>query len=430
MDIQSLKKLVKLEEVIAETEPLTGPGRRLRGQNHDSLIVDIERQVYFWNSRTGSRPGDVLTWLMELNGWSFAEARADLARRAGVELPEKRDRLARPPPQLLFPRTTRPRSPPPMAWQERGRELLAAAQASLWSNAGRPGLAELRRLGLADPTIRRAGLGWNPADVWDEPETWGFSGGRKIWLPRGLVIPWFISGQLWRIRVRRPDADLGRDDARYTGPRFYPEGKRPAVDHEALYNAAGLAPGRPAMLLEGELDCLTVLQAAGDLVVPVAAGSVSGARRSRWIARLARASLVLVAFDADPAGDANARYWLQTLPNARRWRPFWDDANQMYRDGVDLRAWIKAGLPDPANDRWPITILWPASHPETAMPPTWRRLPDERIKAVYYCLEELRWSIEILHQLNRAGRLVPWIAPTGSASALGRTSQNVSRGFS
>jgi hypothetical protein len=54
---------------------------------------------------------------------------------------------------------------------------------------------------------------------------------------------------------------------------------------------------------------------------------------------------VLVAYDADEAGDRQASYWLQVLPEARRWRPFWADANQMAQDGVDLRAWISAGLP-------------------------------------------------------------------------------------
>lgn len=412
MDPQSLKKLVKLEEVIAETEPLTGRGQYWHGQTHDSLVVKPEEQVYFWNSRR-DKPGDVYTWLMELNGWTFAEALADVAHRAGVDLKQDRSQPARsPPPRPLNPRTARPLSPPPAAWQKRGRELLAAAQANLWSEAGRPGLDELHRRGLADSTIHWAGLGWNPADIWDEPAAWGFSGGNKVWLPRGITIPWRSGGQLWRIRVRRLDVDLGQGDSRYISPRVYPEGKRPAVDHEALYNADALARGHPAILLEGEIDCLTVAQAAGDLVAAVATGSVSGSRRPRWLARLARASTVLVALDADQAGDANARYWLQVLPNARRWRPFWDDANQMARDGVDLRAWIKAGLPATAgraDDRWPITILWPATHPEAAMPPTCCRLPDGRLKAVYYVIDELRRSIETLLDYKRTGRLGSWI---------------------
>jgi hypothetical protein len=81
----------------------------------------------------------------------------------------------------------------------------------------------------------------------------------------------------------------------------------------------------------------------------------------------------------------------------------------MARDGVDLRSWIKAGLPDPTDDRWPITILWPATHPEAAMPPTWRRLPDERIKAVYYTINELRHSIETLRHFKETGRLIPFV---------------------
>jgi hypothetical protein len=411
VDPQSLKKLVKLEEVIAETEPLIERGRYWHGQNHDSLVVKPEEQLYFWNSRTGSQPGDVYAWLMERNGWTFAEALADVARRAGIELPEKGEQPARSPlpPRPLSPHTARRLAPPPGAWQQRGQELLTAAQAHLWSEAGRLGLDELHRRGLTDATIRWAGLGWNPADVWDEPAAWGFSGGRKIWLPRGIVIPWLIAGQLWRIRVRRPDEELGEADSRYISPRVYPEGQRPATDHEALYNADALARDQPVILLEGEIDCLTVIQAAGDLVVPVATGSVSGSRRPRWLARLARASTVLVALDADRAGDANTRYWLQVLPNARRWRPFWADANQMARDGVDLRSWIKAGLPDPTADRWPITILWPATHPEAAMPPTWRRLPDERIKAVYYTIDELRRSVETLRHFKETGRLIPLV---------------------
>lgn len=429
MDNQTLKQLVKLEEVIAETEPLAGHGRRLHGRSHDSLVVDTQEQVYFWNSRTGDKPGDVFTWLMEVHGWTFAEARADVARRAGVDLPEARGRPTRlrpepssraqaegaqpegSPPRPLARHNTRRLAAPATAWQERGRQFVAAAQITLWSAAGQPGLAELRRRGLTETTIRWAGLGWNPADRWEEPGAWGFTGGRKIWLPKGVVIPWLIDGQIWRIRIRRPDEDLGEDGSRYMGPRVFPEGEDAGNDHEAMYNVDALLPGRPAVLLEGEIDCLSVVQAAGDLAAPVATGSVSGARRPRWLARLARASTVLVALDADPAGDTNARYWLQLLPNARRWRPFWADPNQMARDGVDLRAWIKAGLPATAgraDNPWPITILWPATHPELAMPPAWRRLPDGRLKAVYYTLPELRESVQTLLWFKQAGLLLPW----------------------
>jgi len=51
-----------------------------------------------------------------------------------------------------------------------------------------------------------------------------------------------------------------------------------------------------------------------------------------------------VAFDADKGGDDGATYWLNALNNAYRWRPFWADANDMARFGVDLRAWVEAGI--------------------------------------------------------------------------------------
>jgi hypothetical protein len=99
--------------------------------------------------------------------------------------------------------------------------------------------------------------------------------------------------------------------------------------------------------VEGEIDALTVLQAAGDLAVAVATGSTGGARRAKWVAQLALAPLVLVAFDNDKnlAGDLAAAWWLGVLPNARRWRPVaGKDVNAMHTVGIDVRAWVQAGL--------------------------------------------------------------------------------------
>jgi hypothetical protein len=57
---------------------------------------------------------------------------------------------------------------------------------------------------------------------------------------------------------------------------------------------------------------------------------------------------VLVGLDADEdplKGDRAAAWWVGLLANARRWRPWWADANQMHQDGADLRLWLAAGLP-------------------------------------------------------------------------------------
>jgi hypothetical protein len=205
---------------------------------------------------------------------------------------------------------------------------------ALWTPRGALALEWLRGRGLNDETIRNAGLGYNDADRWDTWAAWGLeprAGKRGVWLPRGVVIPWFIGKDLWRINIRRPVGD-----PKYIGPAGFGNG---------LYNADALVAARPAILVEGELDALTIKQHADDLVTPVATGSTGGARRTRWIARLALCSLVLVAFDAEEdKGDKAARYWINVLSNARRWRPYWDDANAMAQAGADVRAWIGVGV--------------------------------------------------------------------------------------
>jgi hypothetical protein len=81
-----------------------------------------------------------------------------------------------------------------------------------------------------------------------------------------------------------------------------------------------------------------------------------------WIARLALCPLVLVAFDAEEEkGDKAARYWLGVLDNAVRWRPYWEDANAMAQDGVDVRGWIEAGVGQASPVRPVSVVKLPAS---------------------------------------------------------------------
>jgi hypothetical protein len=102
------------------------------------------------------------------------------------------------------------------------------------------------------------------------------------------------------------------------------------------------------VLVEGEFDALSIAQECGDLVAVVATDTPKGSRTPRWISLLARQEQGLVAFDAEHGkGDADAGWWMERLGNAERLRPLWKDANQMLRDGVDMRAWINSALTKP-----------------------------------------------------------------------------------
>jgi len=292
----------------------------------DRFRVQPERD--FWTCRQCGLHGDLVAYLVESGRMTKAEA---YNARHGGAVPLRGSKTAQ-----LTPPTPEVATPPGKAWQARAWEFVYHCQAALWDDIGKRALAWLRKRGLSDTAIQTGGLGYNSADTWEDRETWGLQGEldkngkpKRVWLPRGVTIPWFVGPDLWRVNIRRPVGD-----PKYIGPAGW---------GNALYNADDLRTDRPAVLVEGELDALT-LDALRGIITPCATGSVGGARRARWIAKLALCPVVLVAFDADQAGEDARRYWLKVLPNGRYWRPFWGDANAMHNGGVNLRAWVDAGL--------------------------------------------------------------------------------------
>ena len=268
--------------------------------------------------------GDSIQVLRDVDGLSFQMA----AEQVGRPL----DRGPRAPLKQTLNRTLT--EPPPKAWQQRAREHAERCRDRLWSDAGQRALLYLHRRGLEERTIEAASLGYNPEDVFEPPAAWGLEGGRRIFLPRGITIPWIIDGDVWDVRLRRP-LPKGSDEPKYLSPRGRGNG---------LYLGDQIVSGAPVLLCEGELDAWSAAQAGEGLVIPVATGSTSGARRVRWQARLRAASVVLVAFDAEDSGEKAVRYWTGSLPNAVRWRPYWGDVSEMLQDGADVRAWMMAGL--------------------------------------------------------------------------------------
>lgn len=311
-----------------------------------------DRFVYWPAKREEDRPhwhcrecgtGDRIQVLRDVVGMSFQEA----AAAVGKDLPSLPAR-----PHLRAPRrsggtTLKPSprplqaaAPPSARWHNRALEHIKKAADELWRPGGEPALNYLRGRGLEDRSIWAAWLGYNPSDVYEDPKDWDLEREARIWIPRGITIPWVIGADIWRLNVRR-SLPQGSDENKYIGPAGYKQG---------LYGASGIKPGHPAIIVEGEFDMWAVAQAVQRpdeklaLVAPVATGSTGGSRRRDWLDLLSSCSCLLVAFDADEAGDKASSWWLERLPNARRWRPYWGDPSQMAQDGCDVRAWVEAGL--------------------------------------------------------------------------------------
>ena len=241
--------------------------------------------------------------------------------------------------QLPTPTPPEPCELPNATWQTAAENFLWYAFEHLHGEAGESALQWLAARGIAEATIAWACLGYNPAALERPRAKWGLppddQGRATFWLPAGIVIPFFIQSKLWKLSIRRMTPQVP-SRAKY---------KTVPGSANALYNADAIRPGAPAMLCEGVFDALAVQQTAGDLVAPVAAGTTSGARRLPWIARLASASQVLIAMDADAGGEEAARYWLDVLRhNCRRWRPLFDDPAAMLQAGLDVRQWVDAGV--------------------------------------------------------------------------------------
>ena len=283
------------------------------------------------------RSGDAIDYLRQHDGLSYVEAKSQVKRFSslcsyahGIKSKE-----------ILAAST----QPPSVVWQERARQWVEECESSLDSAQGKSAREWLHGRGLTDATIHNAHLGINPNNHYEDRSLWGLPPvlehcNLRVWLPRGIVIPWLVQNVIWRVNIRRPlsSKEASEGQPKYVGPAGFTH---------ALYGADALGPDRPVVMVEGEIDALTIQQTAGDLVVAVATGSTAGSRQAKWLAQLAIAPLVLVAFDVDAnqAGDRAASWWLQVLDNARRWRPeTYKDANAMHTAGLDVRKWVQTGL--------------------------------------------------------------------------------------
>ena len=89
-DVELVKSRVNIVDIIGEYVKLTKAGGSLKAncpfhqENTPSFIVNEEKQYY--HCFGCNQGGDVITFLMEIEGIGFREALQMLAERVGVEL--------------------------------------------------------------------------------------------------------------------------------------------------------------------------------------------------------------------------------------------------------------------------------------------------------------------------------------------------------
>ncbi len=287
----------------------------------------------YWCRNCGKH-GDTIQYLRDKRGLTFQDACRFIGR-----VPGPRASATRPVPAAWEPKEA---TSPAAAWQESARTFLDRAVAELWSREGGAIREWLKRKkGLGDATIEKASLGYSAADLYEARTAWGLAPALKEdgkercqWLPSGLVIPHIINGAVNRLRVRR---DKPGDGARY----ICISGSSPSPMTMNLDGAA-------TIIVESELDALLLSQEAGDLVGVVALGSAQAKPDKKTHEILKRASLILVALDADEAGaKASWSFWPATYgAKVKRWSCIHGkDPSEAWTNGLNIRSWVMTGLP-------------------------------------------------------------------------------------
>ena len=155
--LDELRSRSDIVQIVSGYVALTKKGRKywglcpFHGEKTASFSVDGEHQLYYcFGCKAG---GNVFHFYMEMEHCSFNEAVAQLAERAHMALPElERDE------DYERRRTQRERL------LAANREAARFYHETLFTPAGAPALAYLRKRGLSDSVIRKFGLGASPQD--------------------------------------------------------------------------------------------------------------------------------------------------------------------------------------------------------------------------------------------------------------------------
>jgi DNA primase len=310
--LAELRRRTDIVALIGQRVALRPAGRELVGlcpfheERTPSFYVSPERQLYHCHGCHAG--GDAIEFLRQSGGLPFAEAVRELASRAGVPVPAGRG---------LSPAERRH-----LQEMEALRAALDAAAAffrdALIRPEGREAIAYLRARGVDGPSAERFGLGYAPSD-WEAlgralggrfpPEVLERAG-LRVARDRGRPGAYdrFRHRLMFPIRDERGRtiAFGGRaldaaERAKYlNSPETRLFHKREVLYALDLARPAIAARGR-LLIVEGYMDAVACHQLGFPEAV-AALGTALSAAQAGTVARLTESALL--AFDADPAGEA------------------------------------------------------------------------------------------------------------------------------
>lgn len=314
-----------------------------------------EGRGYYWCRECGAK-GDGIQFLRDYAKMSYADACARIGVASAAwavktpSLPQRAEKN-----RFESVENTGPKDVDVAAWRTCAGNFVRWAETCL--QRSQEHLAWLAARGIDAAAARRYRLGFNPGErgknciirprsTWGLPDVLKDDGKpKRLWLPRGIVIPQIVNDEVRRLRIRRLDSDRAE---------FNPDHKYHVVEGSEmqplwLESTTPLRDGQGAVVVvETELDALMLNAQAGDLVHCLALGTCNVRNLpAQLYKRLTDSLVILVALDADDAGAEGWPRWQETFPTAKRWPvPAGKDPGDAFAKGEDMRLWLLSGLPE------------------------------------------------------------------------------------
>lgn len=292
----------------------------------------------YWCRRC-EKHGDCIQFCKDFLGMSYVDA----CKKLYVDMKSFSSRIN---PQVLP--NFKVANQPSRLWQEKASLFAIWCHQLLFSYPDQ--LSKLLARGLNKTTIINSSLGLcldptkkQPSGFFREKSAWGLSEqpeegqkAKKLWLPYGLVIPYFdFNGLVLKLKTRRLDWFENDTLSKYVEIAG------------SMQQPSWFGPSNrlPVVIVEAEFDALLIQQEAGDLCSALALG---GAKKKPDLAthqRLMERPLLLYALDFDEAGKERFIFWRKTYAHLRAWPvPKAKSPGDAFVIGVSIRQWIIDGI--------------------------------------------------------------------------------------
>jgi len=293
----------------------SSPCPRCGGKDRFIMWTDSGR---YW-CRQCKIKGDLIRFLRDFKGLSFAEARNLTGKNSNIQ----NCRIA-----------SEKRNYQSALWKRQAEAFVDWAAKSLLNNTKMLKRLEVIR-GIKPETAGKYRLGYCYKDFYRQRKDWGLAERyktngkpKKLWLPRGWVIPKFNNkGEVARLRFRRQGGK----------PKYY---LLPTSEISPLI--LGAPKAEYAVLIESELDTFLLSQEVKEKLFIVATGSVT-TKLDRKLIEILFNKKVLVSYDNDQAGIKAGKSDIEKLKACYLPPVEGKDITESFLNGINLDDWFKAG---------------------------------------------------------------------------------------